>query len=162
MNPQLSSLSQASALVIYVLSFSQETHTADYSLPLCSTLPCLWAILCLFPQYFSRWSNQVLFLFPWKPRKHCLKNQTNHLLGHHYLPHIHMWASDPRDPRKKGASDKNRNLPLLPPPCHMGRKPHGHIYSSSAKKPKVLWIQCCWRQLNSTVVTNKGKMIQIL
>lgn len=118
MNPQLSSLSQASALVIYVLSFSQETQTADYSLPLCSTLPCLWVILCFFPQYFSRSSNQVLFLFPWRLRKHCLKNQTNHLLGHHYLPHINMWASDPTDPREKGASDKNRNLPLLPPPCH--------------------------------------------
>lgn len=28
----------------------------------------------LFSQYFSRSSNQVLFLFPWRPRKHCLKN----------------------------------------------------------------------------------------
>lgn len=89
------------------------------------TIPFLSAVHChafesfcaFFPQYFSR-SSKVLFLFPWRLRKHCLKNQTNHLLGHHYLPHIHMWASDPTDPREKGASDKNRNLPLLPPPCH--------------------------------------------
>lgn len=63
MNPQLSSLSQASALVIYVLSFSQETQTADCSLPLCSTQPCIWILLCYFPNIFLDQATRFFFCF---------------------------------------------------------------------------------------------------
>ena len=73
MNPLLRPWSCAPALVInahYILSFSQQTWTADCSLPLCSTLPCISIILRFLFNIFSWSSNQVVYFFPWRPRNH--------------------------------------------------------------------------------------------
>lgn len=85
-------------------------------------------------QYFCRSSNQVVLLFPWRPRNPYLRkpqgssSRPSSLSSH---PHVDF---RPNRPRKKGADDTTRNLPVLPPPCYMGRKPNGHIHSSSPKK----------------------------
>lgn len=160
MNPLLSPWSSASALVIYVhyiLSFSQQTWTADYSLPLCSTLPCIWIILCFFFNIFLDQATRLFPLFPWTPRNHYLwKPQSSSSRPSSLSSRPHA-GFRPNGPKKKGANDKNRNLSLLPPLRHMGRKSNGHIHSSSPKKSNVLCIQHCCRQHNSRAITDKRK-----
>lgn len=87
----------------------------------------------LFPRYFSRSSNQIVFLFPWRSRNHCLwKLQWLSSRPSSLTPHQHV-GFRPNRPKKKGANYKTRNLPLFPPPWHMGRKPNSYIHSSSPK-----------------------------